>query len=295
MTLKYKWIAAGTMAAMLLCGVSALAQAQQGGQAGQNSQQKPATADKDKAPGSNSVALDTTPPPVNAEEDAAEKAFVATPNSETAKKTQLGEDFLAKYPQSRYRPLFYSALMQLYLNQNEMDKAIAEGEKELALNPNDVQVLASLSRAIPRTINAKQSEEERGKLLAKSEEYGKRAVEVTPTIAKPEGISDQDFAIAKGQALSDAHSGLGVTYFRLAKFDEAAAELQQAVKLDPSPQPDPVNYYVLGLASENTSHFDDAVTAFNKCAALPSPLQTVCKSGADEAKKKASTELSAPK
>jgi tetratricopeptide (TPR) repeat protein len=294
----YKWSAAGTLAALLcVAGVAAQApQSNSGNQNAQPSQSGQQAADKSKTTAgdsNNSLKLDTAPPPVSAEEDAAEKVFVATPNSETLKKIQMGEEFLQKYPQSRYRPLFYSTLTQLYINQNEVEKAIAEGDKELELNPNDVQVLASLSRAIPRIVNSKTVEP--GKLLAKSEEYGKRAVEVTPTIAKPEGLSDQDFVNAKNQTLSDAHSGLGVTYFRLGKYDLAAAELQQSVRLDPNPQADPVNYYVLAIANENTSHFDDAVAAFNKCAALPSPLQAPCKNGAEEAKKKATTQLSAPK
>jgi len=65
------------------------------------------------------------------------------------------------------------------------------------------------------------------------------------------------------------------------------------VKVDP--YPDPVNYYLLGMANKGTSHFDDAITAFNKCAAMPGQMQAVCKAQADDTKKKSSTELSAPK
>src|SRR5256885_6951690 len=48
-------------------------------------------------------------------------------------------------------------------------------------------------------------------------------------------------------------------------------ELEQAVKIDPNP--DPVNYYLLGMANKMTSHFDDAVAAFNKCAVMTGPMQ----------------------
>jgi hypothetical protein len=56
-----------------------------------------------------------------------------------------------------------------------------------------------------------------------------------------------------------------------------------------------VNFYLLGLSNEKTSHFEDAVNAFTKCAAVPGGLQATCKTGADEAKKMATTQLSAPK
>jgi Flp pilus assembly protein TadD len=90
-----------------------------------------------------------------------------------------------------------------------------------------------------------------------------------------------------------AHSGLGLVFVRRGKFAEAIPELEQAVKIDPTP--DPVNYYLLGLAHKSASHFDDAAAAFNHCATMPGSMQTTCKSGAEEAKKLGSTQLSAPK
>ena len=58
----------------------------------------------------------------------------------------------------------------------------------------------------------------------------------------------------------------------------------EATKVDPNPEVDPVNFYVLAISDEKTSHFDAAVAAFNKCATVPGGLQPTCKSGAEEAK-----------
>ena len=106
-------------------------------------------------------------------------------------------------------------------------------------------------------------------------------------------MTDETFAAAKNQDLAMAHSGLGLVYIRRGRNAEAITELDEAVKVDPNP--DPVNYYLLGVANKNTSHFDDAITAFNKCASSPGQMQPVCKAQADDTKKKSSTELSAPK
>ncbi len=65
------------------------------------------------------------------------------------------------------------------------------------------------------------------------------------------------------------------------------------MKIDPNP--DPVNYYLLGMANKIASHFDDAVAAFNKCAAMAGPMQGTCKTQVDDAKKLGATQLSAPK
>ncbi|MGA2810210.1 MAG: hypothetical protein ABSG16_02330 [Candidatus Acidiferrum sp.] len=249
--------------------------------------QAPADASK-----GNSMALDVAPP-VNAEEDAAFKAFQDTANSDTNKKIELGEAFAQKYPASRYLPLVYSNLTMLYLNTNQVQKMEEVGDKEVKLTPTDVQTMAILGQTIPRAIGNATSNADAVKELAKAEDYSKRAIEVTPTISKPANISDEQFASAKNVTLAMAHSGLGLIYLKRGKVSDAIPELDQSVKLDPTP--DPVNYYLLGLANEKASHFADATDAFTKCALIQSSMQQTCKNGAEEAKKLGNTQLSVPK
>ncbi len=237
------------------------------------------------------LTLDNAPPPVNAEEDAAIQAFRAAPITDMAKKDQLGEEFLQKYPQSRYRPEVYSLLVRGYLSLGQIDKMETAGDKEIQLNPSDAQTLAIVGSTLPRVMNANTTEPQ--KRLEKAEQYSKRALEVLPTLVKPAELSDAEFLKAKDQTSALAYSGLGLVAFRRSKFAEAIPNFEQAVKLDPVP--DPVNFYLLAISNEKTSHFDDAATAFTKCAAVPGGLQATCKTGADEAKKMATTQLSAPK
>jgi tetratricopeptide (TPR) repeat protein len=237
------------------------------------------------------LTLDNAPPPVNAEEDAAIQAFRAAPITDIARKDQLGEEFLQKYPQSRYRPEVYALLVRGYLSLGQIEKMETVGDKEIELNPSDAQTLAIVGSTLPRVMNANTAEPQ--KRLDKAEQYSKRALEVLPTLVKPAELSDSEFLKAKDQTSALAYSGLGLVAFRRSKFAEAIPNFEQAVKLDPVP--DPVNFYLLGISNEKTSHFDDAVNAFTKCAAVPGGLQATCKTGADEAKKMATTQLSAPK
>jgi tetratricopeptide (TPR) repeat protein len=271
---------------ILLCGSRSFAQSTQQSAPTLNPQKKP-----DKAQEPTPLTLDNPAPPVSAEEDAAIKAFRAAPITDMAKKDQLGEEFLQKYPESRYRPEVYSILVRGYLSLGQVDKMEVMGDKEIALNPNDAQTLAIVGSTLPRVMNASTPDPQ--KRLEKAEQYSKKALEVLPTLVKPEELSDADFLKAKDQTSALAYSGLGLVAFRRSKFAEAIPNFEQAVKLDPVP--DPVNFYLLALANEKTSHFEDAVNAFNKCAAVPGGLQATCKSGADEAKKMATTQLSAPK
>jgi tetratricopeptide (TPR) repeat protein len=165
------------------------------------------------------------------------------------------------------------------------------GDKEAALNPNDVQTLAILGQTIPRALNS--GTPNPGQELEKAEKYSKRAIEVMPTITKPANLTDAQFDTAKNQTLAMAHSGLGLVNLRRGKFTEAIPELETSLKIDPAP--DPVNIYLLGLANQKASHFDDAIAAFTKCATTDNPMQAACKNGAEESKKLASTQLSAPK
>jgi len=288
-----KFVTAITASAMMM-GLAMTANAQ--GTTGSSQQAgptapAPSAAPADAAKG-NSMALDV-PPPVNAEEDAAFKAFQDAPNADAAKKIDLGEAFQQKYPSSRYLPAVYSTMTMLYLSTSQVQKMEDEGEKAIKLSPNDVQTMAILGQTIPRAMGNNISNAEAVKELAKAEDYSKRAIEVTPTISKPPNITDEQFVSAKNVTLAMAHSGLGLIYLKRGKVSEAIPELDQSVKLDPTP--DPVNYYLLGLANEKASHFADATDAFSKCALMQSSMQQTCKNGAEEAKKLGNTQLSVPK
>lgn len=286
-----KWnlfLEAATITALLLgmCGIAAA----QSGQTGSQSQQPPQSAEKPKTPEATPLTLDAAPPG-SSEEDAAFKGYQDAPIADWTKKIELGEAFLQKYPQSRYLPPIYSSLTIAYMQTNQIQKMLDIGDKAVALTPNDVTTLAILAQTISRVTNSNTPNS--GKQLEKAENYSKKAIEVAPTLPKPPNLTEEAFTAAKNQTLAAAHSGLGLVYVKRGKNAEAIPELEASVKIDPSP--DPVNYYLLGMANKGASHFDDAITAFNKCAAMASSLQATCKAQAEDTKKKSATELSAPK
>jgi tetratricopeptide (TPR) repeat protein len=294
---RITFVGAGALILFLLCRAASAgaqsgqqvqsAQAQQPSQQQAGQQQQP-TADKDKQPNPPPLSMDNAP--ASPEEESAAKA--AQQSTDPNKRIQMAEEFLQKYPQSRYRPAMYQALVSGYFTTQQVPKMLEAGEKEVELNPNDAPVLAVMGQALARTYNAKAPDA--AKQLDKAELYSKRAIEITPTLAKPENLSDEAFSNAKNDTLVMAHSGLGLVYIRRGKFSEAVPELEQSVKADSHPDPDPVNYYLLGVANKQTSHFEAAAAAFSKCATVQSTLQATCKSSADDAKKQGSTQLSAP-
>jgi tetratricopeptide (TPR) repeat protein len=278
---------AGALVGMLLCGSGVTKAQYSGAKPAQAPAQQPGA-----TPAPKPLTLDNAAPaPVNAEEDAAFKAYQDSPAADVKKKIELGEAFAQKYPQSRYLPVIYNTLTSAYVQTGQVQKMEEVGDKEVELNPNDVQVMAVLGQTIPRAL--KSTKQDPQTELDKAERYAKRAIEVTPTLPKPETLTEESFTNAKNMTLAMAHSGLGLIYIQRGKYAEAIPELEQSVKIDPTP--DLVNYYLLGLANLRTSHFEDAAAAYTKCAATPGQMQPACQKGAEEAKKRASTELSAPK
>lgn len=231
--------------------------------------------------------------PADLKEQAAFKDFQLVSSENPNKKIELGVAFLQKFPSSQYRPQVYSGLTTAYLQTNQVQKMEEAGEKDIALNPKDVQVLAMLGQTLPRTLTSSTPDQEKDRLLDKAEQYAKRAIEGTPALTKPEGMNNDQFEKGKNQTLAIAHSGMGLVYFRRGKYAEAVAELDQSVKLDP--RSDPVNYYVLGVANHNLLHFNEAVTAFSKCAEFQGGMQATCKDNAAQDKAKAAAQTSSPK
>ena len=291
MSRNLRWSAVSGIAGLAFCFIAVAAAPSAQGQYPQGSQTPPPQqSDKSKTPETTPLTLDA-PAPVNAEEDAAYKAFQAVPQADLNKRIELGEAFVQKYPQSRYLPPIYSALTISYLQTNQVQKMLAVGEKEVQLTPNDVTTLAILAQTISRVTSS--NTPDAAKQLDKAASYAKKAIEIVPTLPKPENLTDEAFSAAKNQTLATAHSGLGLVLVKQGKSGDAIPELEQAVKMDPNP--DPVNFYVLGIANKSASHFDDAVTAFTKCAAMPGGMQATCKAQAEDAKKQGATQLSAPK
>lgn len=236
--------------------------------------------------------LESAPPPVSAEEDAAIKEFREAGTQDIAKKDQLAEQFVHKYPNSRYTPEAYNWLVRTYYRKGEVDKMEAAADKQLAVFPNDPQTLALVGSTLPRAMNANTPDPQ--KRLEKADKYCRKALELLPVVPKPESMPEETYQQLKAQTSALAYSGIGLVAFRRGNYTEAIPELENAVKADPQ-QPDPVNYYVLGIANEKESHFQDAVAAFTKCAAIAGGMQTTCSQKLEEAKKLSATQLSAPK
>ncbi len=217
------------------------------------------------------------------QEEAAYKAFYDSNPQDADTKINLGEAFVQKYPMSHYNESVYAGLTHAYYMKQDWKNFYASGDKALALNPDDVAVLVIIGWVIPHSSNP--NDPNASSDLAKAEKYEKHAIEVIGALPKPPNMTDEQFSQSKAQLLSQAHSGLGLVYFRRQQSEDSAKELQQATQS--STAPDPTDLFVLGLDLQNLNRFGEAADAFNRCGQIPGALQDRCKQSADAAKKQA--------
>lgn len=232
-----------------------------------------------------------TTPPVNKEEEDAYKAFFDLPKDPPDAIIEQGEAFLQKFPESVYRETVYSKMATAFLSKDQVDKLYVVAKKAIELNADNVDVLTLVSWAVPRRLNTGDLDAQQK--LDECEKYGKHAIEVLETMVKPESITDEDFAKAKNEKLSMSHSGLGMVYYHRQRFADMATELEQAIKL--SVTPDPTDYFLLGLAYEQIKRYEDATTAYGKCAESQWAWQARCKQSQDRTKKLAAAQPVVPK
>jgi len=275
-------ISAALVAFVLVAPVSRSQQSQQQTTSQQQGQQQQPPA-KPGEPGLSAPAQEA--PKVDPEEEKAYKDFAALKNDDYDKQIQLGEDFVKKYPNSKYDEFVYSHLTNAYFNKQQIDNMYAAGDKALGLNPDDVTVLVLIGWVIPHSINPNDVESDRR--LAKAETYEKHALEVIPTLQKPDTMTDDQFTTAKAKETATAHSGLGLIYFREQKYEDSLKEIQQSTTSD---QNDPVDFFIMGIDLDNLKRYGDAQNAFQKCAQIPGGMQDRCKQQADKEKANAASQ-----
>jgi adenylate cyclase len=133
----------------------------------------------------------------------------------------------------------YLVLSNLYLMRGEHEKAIAAGERAVALNPNGADAYAQLAYALDVLDRS-----------AESIELFKKAIRLNPIPPSyyfhelgqaywglgryEEAIEAYKKAIHREPSNLFAHQGLAATYISIDRAEEAQAEAEEVVRIDPT-------------------------------------------------------------
>ncbi len=108
-------------------------------------------------------------------------------------------------------------------------KAIVYGDQSIEADPKDGTAMnALLLVAGELAQHTGKNDLDKDAKLAKSEKYVKQALDMLPTLAKPEGvkISDADWEAFKKDKTAEAHRDLGLIATARQKWDVAATEFK---------------------------------------------------------------------
>jgi len=134
----------------------------------------------------------------------------------------------------------YARGMDAALKTNNAAQTIAFGDKVLAIAPDDLNTLITLSSTIPVAMPQDKA------AIDKAEGYATRAIAVLGKMdAKSLGLSEADWAKQKVAIEGTLHNTLGSIYFNKGDYDKAVEELQNATKINAK---DGASWYLLGLA-----------------------------------------------
>ena len=174
-----------------------------------------------------------------------------------------------------------AGLANAYYEKQDWKDFYASADSALALKPDDVDVLTAVGWVIPHFYNP--NDPDADKQLDKAATYEKHAMQVISTMPKPSYMTDAQFAASKNQKSVQAHSALGLIYFRRQDYDNSAKELEQTMQGNATP--DPTDMYVLGVDLQNLKQYSQAADAYSKCAQIPGSLQDRCNESAATASK----------
>src|SRR5215471_3660451 len=171
-------------------------------------------------------------------------------------------DRAAAFPgaDNKLKAFAYANAMVASQNLNQIDKVISYGDKVLAIDPNDLNTMITLSAVIPAKLPA----DEAGKKasLDKAEGLAKKALGgIEPLLAKADAAQKPQIV----QIQSQLHSTLGLIAYDRLDYPKSIEEYDQAVKSNPK---DDVAHFYMGadyqaLSAQASRTYQDAVKAEN--------------------------------
>ncbi len=179
-------------------------------------------------------------------------------------KITLAEKFLQDYPESNLRSHVYSALATAYQQKNDYDKVVENGEKSIALDPDNVMSLVMVAQVLPQRLGG--SGLEMAQKLSRAERYATHGLELVDSLSLPANVLPEEFEKKKATLSSMLHSALGLVYLQRGAVGKAREEFEIAVSL--GNPPDPTDYFRLGEAYRGERKYDEAIEAFEKAAEL---------------------------
>jgi tetratricopeptide (TPR) repeat protein len=173
------------------------------------------------------------------------------------------ETFVSQYPQSNLLGTAYQYQMLAYEQKDDLQGLLSAGEKAVKLQPDNVNTLLTLANAIP---NALTGHPDPPDLLAKAQEYARRALRGIDQLRIPLTTPLEQWESSKGEMVSRAHEALGQVAMKRNQLPVAVSEFELAARGNPKPRGS--QFYRLGAAYAGIGNNEGAVAALRRAAEL---------------------------
>jgi tetratricopeptide (TPR) repeat protein len=194
---------------------------------------------------------------------------MALQTPDPAKKILLGEALEKRNPESQYITQVAEPLFLAYARTGDNAKAVALAERTIAKDQTNAEMLLAVADSY-RT--RKQAD--------KVAELTNKAIGISASKPKPDGVSDADWTTWRTQIAGRANYVMGITYASLEKWPQADKSLRAALPgVGGSPDMKAETLFYLGLANYrlaeagSTERARDALRFSEQCAAIPGRLQ----------------------
>ena len=148
-----------------------------------------------------------------------------TQTGDPKQQTEFIEDFLVKYPGSRYSTTLHQLAAEAYQRVNNFDKLIEHGEKSLQSSPNNAALMAVMALAYASWGDSE-----------KAIEQGSKAASIMEGLQPSPNVDPAVFAAQRSRYLAITYTSLGTAF--LSRY-ETAKRAQPAGQPAQSPSPTP--------------------------------------------------------
>ena len=172
----------------------------------------------------------------------------------------------AEQRQHQAQVFFLQTVMSAYQNANDAEKTVEYAERALALDPQNLATLLTISSVMAE--RPPENEGEREEHFESAEEYAERALDVLERFLDAAG--SQLGAQQSASLLSNVHFTLGTVYLNQEEYGDAIDEFEEALESTPT---DAVAYLRLGMAYARDEEAEDAMEALARAVFLNGPDQ----------------------
>jgi hypothetical protein len=144
------------------------------------------------------------------------------------------EAFVTQYPNSVVKKDALEVLMGAYQQTQNGSKTAETADRLLQVDPNNMRALALMAYTSRVAYQNNQDASKSAQLAQSMKQYGEKGVTALPNYAKPDGVSDADFAKLKDQMSSIFNSAVGLAALQEKDYPNAAKALRVAADANPT-------------------------------------------------------------